>query len=113
MSYDYVTGNKEQYANFLKNDPRWKLMRRQVLERDDYTCAKCRFKSENPDVHHQGYDLGWLPGAYAIKPNGAYYLITLCHCCHLKHHHAKRERERDFMNGGLSWQEIEELIRKL
>jgi hypothetical protein len=58
-------------------DPRWKKLRDEILERDDHTCQSCFSKERKLEVHHKYYLKGREPWDYS----GA-YLITLCEDCH-------------------------------
>jgi intein/homing endonuclease len=78
-----------------KNNPRWEggitneeypfewnsKVRKQIKERDNYTCCKCGLKKKGNniklDVHHINKDKN-----NCNKDN----LITLCHTCHMKYH---------------------------
>ena len=73
------------YKNQL-NDPRWKLKRQQILERDKHTCLSCGSK-KNLHVHHTAYtDIAWEVSDYD--------LATLCFSCHrMEHFLLKKELE--------------------
>jgi 5-methylcytosine-specific restriction endonuclease McrA len=75
--------NKEEY-NSLLQDWRWKKRRREILERDNYTCQEC-YADRSDDVilnvHHKYYIDGYMPWEY---PDEA--LITLCEDCHRMEH---------------------------
>jgi hypothetical protein len=82
-SSSYYT-NKSSYE-YLLNDNRWKEKRKEILERDNYTCQCCGNKS-NLNVHHKYY-VKYPNGCRADPwnyPNKA--LITLCENCHKKAH---------------------------
>ena len=68
------------YDKLLK-DPRWRLKRRVILKRDNYTCVKCGSK-ETLCAHHTYY--------YKKPTNPWEYpddcLITLCETCHNNWH---------------------------
>ena len=58
----------------LEDDPEWKQIRLQVLQRDDYTCSCCGFRYEKyMEVHH-------LDGIW--NDNSLDRLYTLCPICH-------------------------------
>lgn len=62
----------------------YKKWRKQVLERDMFTCKKCNLKGGNLHVHHiKGY-ADYPELRYKIE-NG----ITLCESCHRKEHQKK------------------------
>ena len=80
---DYTAVDKEEYRSLLK-DWRWKERRREILERDDYTCQRCyadRSDDVMLNVHHRYYIEGHKPWEY---PDDA--LVTLCEECHRKEH---------------------------
>lgn len=62
------------------NDPRWKALRNEVIERDLFMCQKC-MKSKNLQVHHKYYESGKMAWEYPLTA-----LITLCKGCHAIHH---------------------------
>lgn len=60
----------------LEDDPEWKALRRKVLERDEYTCRACGFKSAKyMEVHH--FDGKWSDN----NPGNLFTLCPLCHSC--------------------------------
>jgi len=70
--------NKE-YEEQLK-DPRWKLKRKVILERDEHRCMVCGSKRWL-NVHHTYYSGGYMAWEY---PDDS--LMTLCRDCHKKWH---------------------------
>lgn len=66
------------YQEILKH-PFWQRKRLEILQRDDFTCIKCKDKHTNLQVHHLYYENDLYPWEY---PNEA--LISLCELCHLK-----------------------------
>lgn len=71
---------KDKYYESL-NDERWKKRRKEILERDNYTCQWCGRKN-NLQVHHKYYEIypngdRVFPWDYPDKA-----LITLCKNCH-------------------------------
>lgn len=68
------------YAEQLK-DPRWQRKRKEVLERDSYSCRECKAKDTILHVHHGYYDQSKLAWEYNNK-----YLHTLCNKCHEEYH---------------------------
>lgn len=67
---------KKTYSEKLK-DPRWQQMRLKVMERDQFTCRKCRSKDKTLNVHHLAYAKGKAPWEYDGEA-----LMTLCEECH-------------------------------
>ena len=68
------------YSEKLR-DPRWQKMRLQIMERDKFTCQKCRSTTKTLNVHHTEYRAGCEPWGY---PQGL--LVTLCEDCHKGEH---------------------------
>lgn len=64
------------YSEKLK-DPRWQKKRLEVMERDGFTCFRCRENEKPLHVHHLMYEKGKSPWDYE-----GYALITLCEDCH-------------------------------
>lgn len=67
---------KSEYAQKLL-DPRWQMMRLEILSRDKFTCKSCGDKTKTLHVHHCFYERGKDPWDY---PESS--LITLCCDCH-------------------------------
>ena len=68
------------YMDML-NDPKWKIKRFEILERDNHKCKKCGSKKKL-QVHHIYYSAKFkAPWEY---PNEC--LITLCEHCHKVSH---------------------------
>jgi len=64
----------------------WTVARRKKVKEDDYTCAKCGFRSEEPyalEVHHIVDKKHFKTEEEANQSNN---LETLCRDCHWKHH---------------------------
>lgn len=66
----------------FKKGHRWKSWRKQVFERDDYTCQKCNVKGEELNPHHivhlkELIKTNVMEMVYSVN-NG----ITLCKSCH-------------------------------
>jgi len=76
--------NKKQYQTHLQN-PLWKSKRKEILERDNYTCVKCGATS-TLEVHHLNYK-----GKPWEVPNA--WLITVCKECHTKLHEKKGKKK--------------------
>jgi hypothetical protein len=66
--------------------PKWKLRRKEILERDRYCCANCEGKMEL-QVHHRQYHfiqaLGQFKAPWEYSDR---LLITLCSKCHSQGH---------------------------
>lgn len=60
--------------------PEWYARRKEILERDGFTCQKCGSK-ENLQVHHKVYD----PRLHVWEYEGR-WLVTMCHPCHEDFH---------------------------
>lgn len=75
---------KDSYAQKLK-DPRWKSLRRQVLELHGHRCLLCGKKAWQ--VHHQFYVRGKEPWEYDIED-----LTPLCGPCHSFYEYGKKIR---------------------
>ncbi len=65
-----------EYSEKLK-DPRWQKKRLKILERDNFTCQKCRSTEKTLHIHHKTYNEGSEPWEYHNM-----VLITLCNECH-------------------------------
>jgi len=64
------------YAEKLR-DPRWQKRRLEVMERDRFTCQRCRATDKTLHVHHLSYERGKDPWDYCELS-----LLTLCQDCH-------------------------------
>lgn len=64
------------YSQKLK-DPRWQKKRLEILQRDDFTCQKCKSENKALHVHHKYYLFDNEPWDY--HPD---ILITYCFECH-------------------------------
>ena len=67
------------YAEKLK-DPRWQKKRLEILNRDEFTCRKCKSKENTLHIHH----LFYYDRECEIEPwdYDNTVLITLCCDCH-------------------------------
>jgi 5-methylcytosine-specific restriction endonuclease McrA len=73
--------DKKTYQKFL-NSPYWKMVRKEVLQRDKKMCTKCG-STADLQVHHL---------TYVNHGNEMYHLedlVTLCEICHKKEHNIK------------------------
>lgn len=64
------------YSQKLK-DPRWQKKRLEILQRDNFTCQKCKAIDKTLNVHHRWYEKNNEVWDY---PDIAYQ--TLCEDCH-------------------------------
>jgi ssDNA-binding Zn-finger/Zn-ribbon topoisomerase 1 len=60
----------------LNVPPNWKAIRKQILERDNYTCQSCKTRPKSPHVHHI---IPRRNGGNDTSDN----LITKCLSCHI------------------------------
>lgn len=81
----YITGKKMRRSSI------WKEIRKQILERDRYTCQKCY--NDGNDVHHI---IPFRKFTISEKhlSNDPRNLITLCRSCHLSEDQAFRKTEK-------------------
>lgn len=66
---------KEQY-----NTLEWNIRRLEILLLDNFTCVKCKSKT-NLQVHHKKYDNSLKVWEYPDE-----YLVTVCNKCHEDFH---------------------------
>jgi len=71
--------NQDEYKDYLKSD-RWKILREEALNRDNYKCKKCGKAAE--EVHHTRYD-------HKGTPWEIHTIISLCKDCHKSEHKKK------------------------
>ena len=65
-------------SRMIYNSPRWRAVRREVLERDQYRCQECG-RPGRLEVHHR---VRLADGGDAFSLDA---LITLCRPCHFAH----------------------------
>lgn len=70
----------EDYQDIL-NTEEWDEKRSEILERDNFTCARCGDQGGELHVHHKWYKRGVAPWQY---PDSCYE--TLCSECHSEEH---------------------------
>ncbi len=76
--------NKDIYQAY--NSRWWFYIRELVLQRDEYTCQKCKLKNKKLSVHHID-QTGQRDYIKNIIPNNkSENLMTLCSSCHAKSH---------------------------
>lgn len=68
------------YKEQLK-DPRWAQRRREIMERDNFTCQLCGKSNVKLNVHHIRYIKGMNYWEYPGN-----LLMTVCEVCHSKIH---------------------------
>src|SRR4051812_27352238 len=61
----------------MLRDPRWQKLRLEILQRDNFTCRKCKSKDKTLHVHHVAYFKDQEPWEY--HPD---FLLTFCFECH-------------------------------
>ncbi len=74
------------HYNILLLDPRWKMKRKVILERDNNKCVICK-STKSLNVHHRQYHYSKILKNF--KNPWEYddcLLITLCDICHKKGH---------------------------
>jgi 5-methylcytosine-specific restriction endonuclease McrA len=82
---EQIENQKDLYQGSLE-DPRWKRLRLQILDRDQHHCKICGNPS-NLQVHHRQYHRRkttgeWL-NSWEYHP---FFLITVCNSCHFNGH---------------------------
>lgn len=79
------TLEKKNYEERLE-DPRWKMIREKILQRDAHQC-KCCGSTQNLQVHHRQYHRYKSTGEW-LKPweYHPFFLMTVCAVCHLEGH---------------------------
>ena len=65
------------------NSAKWKEIRKEVLERDNYVCQNCGTGEGRMNVHHKMS--GYVDDAMYLKVS-LEYLETLCAPCHMEKH---------------------------
>lgn len=66
--------------------PKWRLRRKEILDRDNHACVICASQS-NLEVHHRQYH--FIINTKEFKPPWDYddhLMITLCNRCHQRGH---------------------------
>lgn len=58
-------------------DPKWQRKRLEILQRDSFTCQRCKTEEKTLHVHHKAYT--YLENPWDYDP---LTLITLCDDCH-------------------------------
>ena len=82
--------DRKEYGKLLR-DPRWKVRRLEILERDNNTCSTCG-SNENLQVHHKFYEEK-SPWEYSDDE-----LITMCIDCHKKQHRNKGNAYKNYIS---------------
>lgn len=66
-------------------DERWKAKRKEIIQRDGFTCCACGSLGKTLNVHHLSYEKN---KEYWDYPNSNF--VTLCADCHKKLHNLKK-----------------------
>ena len=83
--------------DFPEYPENWDKIRKQVYERDNYTCRLCRAKDVKLYAHH-------IVSKSKGGSDNLENLVSLCEECHIKQHpHLQRQRDK---------RKLEYLIRK-
>lgn len=82
----YIDGSTPERCKFYRTQE-WIIVRDEVYKRDNYECQLCDSK-KNIVAHHI------IPREECFNPYDTSNLITLCHVCHFKVHHKKKEVEK-------------------
>lgn len=80
-----------EYGDKLK-DPRWQRKRLEILQRDNFTCERCKSTTKTLNVHHVAYINNYQPWDYP-----SFYYMTLCDECHQKEHTEREELEKQLI----------------
>lgn len=64
------------YNGLLKH-PKWQRKRLEIMQRDNFTCIKCKDTETTLHIHHKSYEYNKKPWEYEDDN-----LITLCEDCH-------------------------------
>lgn len=85
--WNWQGGNAVEINKNYTNS-RWKKLRREILERDNYTCRHCfkQFESRKLHVHH-------IIPYRKTQDNDPSNLLTLCIWCHKRHYDFKRRKK--------------------
>lgn len=67
------------------NSEQWKTKRKEIIQRDNFTCCACGAFGKTLNVHHLSYDKN---KEYWNYPNSNF--VTLCSDCHKKLHNLKQ-----------------------
>lgn len=85
MMIEQIENRKSIYQTSLE-DPRWKRLRLQILDRDQHQCKFCGAKKDL-QIHHRQYHRDKLTGewlkSWEYHPS---LLITVCQTCHYQGH---------------------------
>lgn len=95
------------YSELLQT-PEWDEKRKEILQRDNYTCQECGIKDVILQVHHHYYHYGLLPWEYEDS-----VYITLCVPCHEREEYNKNFDQLSIhylLNKGLTREDYQRLI---
>lgn len=97
------------YSEKLKDD-RWLSKRREILERDKFTCQCCGNQEKVMHVHHEFYFINTEPWNY---PNEA--LVTLCDSCHSCEESGRKDTYKNLCraisDAGFTREDVEKLTQ--
>ena len=77
----------------------WKNIRKLVLQRDNYTCQKCKIRKKSLDVHHKK---SWR----FTKDDSSDNLISLCRKCHREEDSKLQRASKGKKRGEILYNEI-------
>lgn len=78
--------NQKNLYQVSLEDPRWKRLRLQILDRDQHRCRFCGTQSDL-QVHHRQYHRDKTTGEWLKSWDyHPFLLITVCHTCHHQGH---------------------------
>lgn len=77
--------DKREYQMYLIS-PKWKAIRQQVAERDNYTCQLCGEPVKDFEIHHKTYEYLYH------EEDDLSCLVCLCKTCHHKKTNNKEQR---------------------
>lgn len=82
---EQIENQKTMYQGSLE-DPRWKRLRLQILDRDQHRCRICGVLT-SLQVHHRQYHRKGTTGEWLNSwEYHPFFLITVCSSCHANGH---------------------------
>jgi DEAD/DEAH box helicase domain-containing protein len=76
-----IKENSKWFGETNDYGPNWKMIREQVIKRDDFTCQSCG-KSSRTNLFHVHHKIPFKSFSLPEKANALENLITLCSECH-------------------------------